>query len=34
MGDGDVMQGRVPMTSVARTCVDIARLLSLATESR
>jgi very-short-patch-repair endonuclease len=29
MVDGDLVPGRVPVTSVARTCVDIARLLSL-----
>jgi hypothetical protein len=29
MGDGDLLAGRVPVTSVARTCADVARLLSL-----
>lgn len=29
MGDGDLVEGRVPVTSVERTCADVARLLSL-----
>lgn len=29
MDEGDVVNGRVPTTSVARTCVDLARLSSL-----
>jgi very-short-patch-repair endonuclease len=29
LGDGDLVAGRVPVTSVERTCADVARLLSL-----
>lgn len=31
MAEGDVVEGRVPVTAVARTCADVARLTTVAT---